>query len=164
MIKDTDNDTLKTILQASKDQLKKVSETANWRHELYKTGTSREYPSLRTHHLGNFVRYGNYSEDQVDCIIEWLAGNFKGNGYNYIHKVLLPEALVMVTEKILGVSYENADKFLMDAGADEAWENFSEKALKKKSKIIIVYYPKIFMRHFNLQQNEILLSNIGSRI
>ena len=49
MIQATDNDILKDILETLKDQLKKISETANWRHELYMTGNSREYPSLRTH-------------------------------------------------------------------------------------------------------------------
>ena len=56
MIQATDNDILKDILETLKDQLNKVSETANWRHELYKTGNSREYPFIKDTPLAEFCK------------------------------------------------------------------------------------------------------------
>ncbi|XP_072024038.1 uncharacterized protein [Amphiura filiformis] len=101
------------LMKRNKHYFKKIfsGKIACRRHQDYKAGGY-----LRSD-LNHSVRFGPFTDEQQDMIIRALIRVFcrKHNHYfDYVTKVLLPEALAKICMEIQGVTHPEAEKFLRE--------------------------------------------------
>ena len=106
---------LERIMFNIEDELRDIDtgKVNNWRKELLKNGSCHKFPHLKKIDLGFNVHLGPFSADkQLDVILRNLRETFPKAGIDTITKVLLPEACILIARNMLGVSYEDAEKFV----------------------------------------------------
>lgn len=82
--------------------------TESWRHQAYrKKGKERA-------ELKHKVRFGTFSEDQQETFLDDLTTKFckKSKYLNYVMDVLMPEAMIRVTARLLGIPHTHAEAYL----------------------------------------------------
>lgn len=120
-----------------------------WRCEVFKSGFSKSAPNLKKRDLSVNVFFGGFTEKQSDLIVSKLLGWFPSSGIDFITKVIFPEALTLLSQAILKLSYCEAESYLEFGGqyhVQELQKNW-EKQQNKRCKPTKTSIPSKKFKH-----------------
>jgi len=103
---------IRDLVRSMEDDLKDILKGKVFceRHQLYKEG-GRSRDALSMH-----VQFGNFSLEQEQALTKVLMDTFcakKSTYFDYVMKVLLPETMIMIHQKVSGTTREEALKAFM---------------------------------------------------
>jgi len=103
---------IRDLVRSMEDDLKDILKGKVFceRHQLYKEG-GRSRDALSMH-----VQFGNFSLEQEQALTKVLMDTFcakKSTYFDYVMKVLLPETMIMIHQKVSGTTRDEALKAFM---------------------------------------------------
>ena len=118
---------IRTHLQDIKD-----GNVDNWRHKVF-FNLKRTEKNIRPFHLGHYFDTGGFNDSQIEELSDLIVDdqNLLDCSTDYKIKVLLPELLIKLTERICNCNRDLAEKYMCEGSKIDLEAVWKRKEIKR---------------------------------
>ena len=90
----------------------------SWRMDILKNRSS-DHSCLKKKDLALNVHFGCFTDHQTDAVVELIHKHFPNQDIDIVSKVLFPEALILICSTVSGLTYKEAEQYLLETKQDQ---------------------------------------------